>query len=60
MNGAFDVTVSVEDVNEAPDFRSGSKTSFTYRENGTSALYTYRATESGAGGAFLVAARPRR
>ena len=45
VNGAFDVTVSVEDVNEAPDFRSGSKTSFTYRENGTSALYTYRATD---------------
>ena len=35
----------VEDVNEAPDFRSGSKTSFTYRENGASALYTYRATD---------------
>ena len=45
VNGAFDVTVVVVDVNEAPDFRSGSKTSFTYRENGTSALYTYRATD---------------
>ena len=45
VNGTFDVTVLVEDVNEAPDFRSGSKTSFTYRENRTSALYTYRATD---------------
>ena len=45
VNGTFDVTVVVVDVNEAPDFRSGSKTSFTYRENGTSALYTYRATD---------------
>ena len=45
VNGTFDVTVVVEDVNEAPEFRSGSKTSFTYRENGTSALYTYRATD---------------
>ena len=39
------MTVVVEDVNEAPEFRSGSKTSFSYRENGTSALYTYRATD---------------
>ena len=45
VNGTFGVTVVVEDVNEAPEFRSGSKTSFTYRENGTSALYTYRATD---------------
>ena len=43
--GAYDVTVAVEDVNEAPEFRSGSRDSFTYRENGTSALYTYRATD---------------
>ena len=43
--GTYEVTVLVEDVNEEPEFRSGSKTSFTYRENGTSALYTYRATD---------------
>ena len=43
--GTYEVTFLVEDVNEAPEFRSGSKTSFTYRENGTSALYTYRATD---------------
>ena len=43
--GAHDVTVTVEAVDEAPEFRSGSKDSFSYRENGTSALYTYRATD---------------
>ena len=43
--GTYDVTVTVEAVDEAPEFRSGSKTTFTYRENGTSALYTYRATD---------------
>ena len=43
--GNYDVTVTVEDVNEAPEFRSGSRTSFSYRENGASALYTYRATD---------------
>ena len=51
-----DVTVLVEDENEAPEFRSGSRTSFTYRENDTSALYTYRATDPEQGGC-LVAAR---
>ena len=40
--GTYDVTVTVEAVNEAPEFRSGSRTSFTHRENGTSDLYTYR------------------
>ncbi len=43
--GTLDVTVTVEAVNEGPEFRSGSRTSFTHRENGTSALYTYRATD---------------
>ena len=43
--GTLEVTVTVEAVNEAPEFRSGSRTSFTHRENGTSALYTYRATD---------------
>ena len=43
--GTLDVTVTVEAVNEAPEFRSGSTTEFTYQENGTSDLYTYRATD---------------
>ena len=32
-------------MDEAPEFRRGSRDTFTYRENGTSALYTYRATD---------------
>ena len=43
--GAHDVTVTVEAVDEDPEFRSGSRDSFSYRENGTAALYTYRATD---------------
>ena len=43
--GAHDVTVTVEAVDEAPEFRSGSKDSFSYRENGTASLYAYRATD---------------
>ena len=33
------------DVNEPPEFSSSSKTSFNYAENGTSVLYTYRASD---------------
>ena len=43
--GTYDVTVTVEAVDEAPEFQSGSRDSFSYRENGTSVLYTYRATD---------------
>ena len=43
--GAHDVMVTVTPVDEAPEFRRGSRDSFSYRENGTSALYTYRATD---------------
>ena len=43
--GTHDVTVTVTPVDEAPEFRKGSKDSFSYRENGTAALYTYRATD---------------
>lgn len=45
LRGSLDVTVTVNDVNEPPEFNSGSKTEFSYRENGTAALYTYRATD---------------
>ena len=48
--GTLDVTVTVEAVNEAPEFRSGSTTEFAYQENGTSELYTYRATDPEGGG----------
>ena len=45
--GSLAVTVTVNDVNEAPEFTPSSKsrTSFTYPENRTSALYTYQATD---------------
>ena len=43
--GSYDVTVTVEAVDEEPEFRSGSQDTFSYRENGTAALYTYRATD---------------
>ena len=43
--GTLDVTVRVEAVNEAPEFRNGRTATFAYPENGTSDLYTYRATD---------------
>ena len=44
-NGSYPVTVTVTDVNEAPEIRRGSTTSFTQAENRTSRLYTYSATD---------------
>ncbi|WP_420625273.1 cadherin domain-containing protein [Candidatus Poriferisodalis sp.] len=43
--GNLDVVVNVEAVDEAPEFRRGSRDSFSYRENGTASLYTYRAAD---------------
>ena len=43
--GSHPVTVTVTDVNEAPEIRRGSTTSFTQPENRTSRLYTYSATD---------------
>ena len=44
--GNLDVTVTVSNVNEHdPVIRSGSRTSFSYREEGTSTLYSYSATD---------------
>ena len=43
--GTLDVTVTVTEVNEAPELASNSKTEISHRENGTSILYTYRATD---------------
>ena len=43
--GAFDVIVTVEAVDEAPEFHSSSRDTFIYLENGTAALHTYRATD---------------
>lgn len=43
--GSYAVTVTVIDVNEPPEFRSGSRTSFTQAENRTTRLYTFNATD---------------
>ena len=43
--GSFAVTVTVTDVNEPPEIRRGSTTSFTQPENRTSRLYSYSATD---------------
>ena len=43
--GYLEVTVTVEDVNEAPVITTTSKTSFSYRENGTATIYTFSATD---------------
>ena len=43
--GTLDVVVTVNAVNEAPEFRSNSADTFTYQENDTRDLYTYRATD---------------
>ncbi len=43
--GYLEVTVTVEDINEAPVITTTSRTSFTYRENGTATIYTFRATD---------------
>ena len=44
--GYLEVTVTVEDVNEAPTITTTSKTAFSYRENGTATIYTFKATDS--------------
>ena len=43
--GIYEVAVNVEAVDEAPEFQRSSRDSFSYRENGASDLYTYRATD---------------
>ena len=43
--GSYAVTVTVTDVNEPPEFYSGSRDSFTQPENRVSTLYTFRATD---------------
>ena len=43
--GNLNVTVMVTAVNEPPAIRTGSRTEFTYSENRTGSIYTYRATD---------------
>ena len=43
--GYLAVTVTVDDVNEAPEITTTAKTVFAYRENGTAAVYTFSAAD---------------
>ena len=43
--GYLAVTVTVTDVNEAPEITTTTKTAFAYRENGTAAVYTFSAAD---------------
>ena len=52
--GYFNVTVTVEDVNEPPVINTGSRTEFTFRENGTASLYSLPCRGPGAGNDYLV------
>ena len=45
LYGYLPVTVTVTDVNEPPSITTTSRTDFTVRENGTAAIYTFRATD---------------
>ena len=45
LYGYLEVTVTVDDVNEAPTITTTSKTDFTYRENGTATIYTFKASD---------------
>ena len=49
LYGYLPVTVTVTDVNEPPTITTTSRTDFTYRENGTAAIYTFRATDPESG-----------
>ena len=62
--GNLNVTVTVTAINEPPAINTGSRTEFTYSENRTGSIYTYRATDpeggtitwsvSGADGSFFA------
>ena len=43
--GYLAVTVTVEDINEAPVITTTSRTEFSFRENGTATIYTFSATD---------------
>ena len=43
--GYLAVTVTVTDVNEAPEIAASSETVFVYRENGTAAVYAFSAVD---------------
>ena len=43
--GTLDAVVTVEAVDEPPEFQRNAPDSFAYQENGISAIHTYRATD---------------
>ena len=43
--GYLALTVTVEDINEAPVITTTSRTEFSFRENGTATIYTFSATD---------------
>ena len=43
--GYLAVTVTVDDVNEAPEITTTARTVFAYRENGTAAVFTFSAAD---------------
>ena len=45
LYGYLPVAVTVTDVNEPPTITTTSRTDFTYRENGTAPIYTFRAAD---------------
>ena len=45
LYGYLSVTVTVDDVNEPPTITTTSKTDFSYRENGTATIYTFKASD---------------
>ena len=45
LYGYQPVTITVENINLPPNITSTSRTDFTYRENGTATIYTFRATD---------------
>ena len=47
--GYLNVTVTVTAANEPPVINTGSRTEFTYSENRTGPIYTYRATDPESG-----------
>ena len=45
LRGTLDVTVTVNDFNEAPEIRSVSRPEYTRQENDTGTIYTFSATD---------------
>ncbi len=58
--GYLEVTVTVEDINEAPTITTTRRTSFTSRESNTATIYTFSATDPERGTITWLLAGPDR